>query len=395
MKLSALVVSTTSAGFLAAGGPISYDTLIACSLGTALCASSAATFNQILEVDRDAKMNRTKNRPLIAAATGNKNNEPIISMKEANVLGFATGISGGALLGMYTDPVTTSLGVFNIALYAGLYTYMKPRSEWNTWIGAIVGAIPPCMGWTASGGSLLDIESILLGSTLFLWQFPHFFALSFMHRKDYSRGGFQMVPVNEMKDEKYDRTAKLITNYTLYLSTIPFISTYADVTSSMFLIESIPLNLYAFYVAKKFDKERTNKNARTVFLTSLWYLPTFMTLFILHSKTWLYDEEEEKNRKKKTGDLRDLLQSKINAVRQKGKELCVHEVVIGSSATSAYPSQDPKETKKVNDSSLLKLTPSEEGDTIINTKTNKKENQCPIVMLGLKKPTANMKQNNE
>jgi len=91
---------------------------------------------------------------------------------------------------------------------------MKPRSEWNTWLGAIVGAIPPVMGWTAatygSGGSMFDLESVYLGSSLFLWQFPHFFALNWMYREDYKRGGFEMVAVN---DERGDRTSSLITNY--------------------------------------------------------------------------------------------------------------------------------------------------------------------------------------
>jgi heme O synthase-like polyprenyltransferase len=186
-RLSALVVSTCSFGYLAAAvEPISYTTLAAASLGTALCSSSASTFNQIFEQDRDARMKRTAHRPLVT--------KRIVGNSGAYALAAGTGISGGATLYFGTDPVTTALGVGNILLYAGAYTFLKPRSEWNTWVGAIVGAIPPIMGYTAAtnGMGIWDVEAALLGGTLFLWQFPHFFALSWMHRVDYARGGFQV-----------------------------------------------------------------------------------------------------------------------------------------------------------------------------------------------------------
>ena len=314
-RLSALVVTTTAAGFIAAGGPIAtkLDVFLACTTGTALCASSAAAFNQILEIDRDRKMKRTQQRPLV---TG------VLTPREATMAASLWGLSGTALLGTFTDPVTTALGAGNIALYAGLYTYMKPRTIYNTWLGAVVGAIPPVMGWTAATtGSLLDVEALLLGSTLFMWQMPHFFALSYMHRIDYRRGGFAMVPCLERDGEK---TAGLITRYTWYLSTIPFIATLTDVTSSMFALEGIALNSYALYVAYKFNRDRSNANARKVFLTSLWYLPTFMVLFLLHSKIW--DTEKEKD-----DIVSKFLSDNIHWARGKGRELCVHETAAAKS----------------------------------------------------------------
>mmetsp|Transcript_28822 Transcript_28822/g.42463 ORF Transcript_28822/g.42463 Transcript_28822/m.42463 type:complete len:475 (+) Transcript_28822:1170-2594(+) len=331
-KLSTLVVSTASFGFLAAGGPISWPTLAACCAGTALCSSSASTWNQIFEVERDTKMKRTAHRPLVKGT---------ISPANAKLLGTMTGVTGGTVLLYGTDPITAMLGVGNIALYSGLYTYLKPRSEINTWVGAVVGAIPPVMGWTAAGGSPLDTEALLMGSTLFLWQFPHFFALSWMHRIDYGRGGFQMVPVNDIQT-KGDRTAGLIMRYTGYLSTVPILSTVLDVTSPMFAIEGIALNAYAFYVAKQFDNERSNSNARKVFLTSLWYLPSFMVLFILHSKTWKNEEKlDDENAKE---EWNALLKKWISDVRSKGKELCVHEVVISKTAAEEQNSHgDDKE----------------------------------------------------
>ncbi|GMH53167.1 hypothetical protein TL16_g01389 [Triparma laevis f. inornata] len=292
-RLSSLVVLTTSCGFLSAGLPLtlSLPTMLGASFGTALCASSASTWNQVLEVDRDKKMKRTRLRPLPA---GN------VSIQEASALAITTGTLGGLTLYAFTDPLTTALGLGNIAL-----------SEINTWVGAIVGAIPPVMGWTAAGGNLLDPECAFLASSLFLWQFPHFFALSWMHRVDYSRGGFQMVPCN---DPTGDRTASLITRYSVYLSTLPILSTFAGITSSMFAVEGFLLNGYLLYRAKKFDDDRSNGNARKVFLTSLWYLPCLLGLFIFHSKNWNDESQKE-------------IQEKVVALREKGKALCVHEVL--------------------------------------------------------------------
>lgn len=313
-KLSALVVSTSTAGFLAAGGPISYPTLAACAAGTALCSSSASTFNQIFEVERDRRMKRTRNRPLVKG---------VVSPGSAVALATAAGVGGGGILLVGTDPITAALGVANVGLYSGAYTYLKTKSEINTWVGAVVGAVPPVMGWTAAtGGSLLDLEAAFLGGTLYLWQFPHFFALSWMHRVDYARGGFQMVPVN---DPDGDRTADLINRYTWYMSAVPLASSALGVTSSMFAVEGVALNAYALYVARKFDHDRSNANARKVFLTSLWYLPCLMTLFILHSRKW---RDEEEVRDENNVDIQAWLRARASQLRQFGREHCVHEFVV-------------------------------------------------------------------
>lgn len=311
-RLSALVVSTTAAGFVAAGGPLCPATLSACCVGTALCSSSAAAFNQIFESHLDSKMKRTQQRPLVQGT---------LTETQASIAATAWGVAGTGILAYATDPVTTFLGASNIVLYAGVYTYMKQHSVYNTWVGAVVGAIPPVMGWTAAtGGQIWDVEALLLGATLYLWQMPHFFALSYMHRLDYARGGFQMVPVLE---ENGDETSRLITRYTWYLSTIPVLATVLDVTSSMFCYEGVALNAYALHVAYKFQQERTNANARKVFLTSLWYLPCLLMLFLLHSKTWDdVDEDKVEN------PLRGYISSYIHAARDKGRQLCLHETAV-------------------------------------------------------------------
>jgi len=146
-------------------------------------------------------MMRTCKRPL-----------PTGAVSPAAALGYAgtTAAAGVGVLAAATNPVTAALGAANIALYAGPYTLLKPVSEWNTWVGALVGAIPPLMGWTAAGGSVLDAAPLLLGSVCFLWQFPHFFSLAWVHRRDYARGGFKMVPC---ADPTGARTADLVWRY--------------------------------------------------------------------------------------------------------------------------------------------------------------------------------------
>jgi protoheme IX farnesyltransferase len=345
-RLSALVVSTTTFGYLSAAPvPINYTTLACASLGTALCSSSASTLNQIFEYDRDSKMKRTSKRPLVT--------QDVVGLRGAIALAASTGISGGSILYLGTDNITAALGVGNIALYAGAYTFMKPRSEWNTWIGAVVGAVPPVMGYTAAtnGLGLYDLEAALIGSTLLLWQFPHFFALAWMHRVDYARGGFEMVSTNDIDGH---RTAALVKNYTYYLSTLPFISTLTGITSSMFAIEGLFLNGYAIYVAKNFEKERSNGNARKVFLTSLWYLPCWMILFLLHSKKWKEGVDEEDHKEQEL-ELISYLKKKAADIREKGKEMCIHEIFIFDS---------PEKSQNENDS--------------VNKKSDSK-NKCPVV----------------
>lgn len=183
-RLSALVMATTSAGYLAAGGPVDAVVLSCACLGTMLASSSANTFNQVLETSNDAQMKRTRNRPL-----------PSGRISRSHALGWGTmsGAAGITVLAAGTNLLTAALGAANLFLYVGPYTLSKTRWELNTWVGSVVGAVPPLMGWAAATGGVLAVEPLLLGTYLFVWQFPHFFSLAWLHREDYARGGFAMV----------------------------------------------------------------------------------------------------------------------------------------------------------------------------------------------------------
>lgn len=183
-RLSALVVSTTSAGYLAAGGPVDPVSLSCACVGTMLASSSANTFNQVIETSNDSRMKRTRNRPLPSGR---------ISRSHALGWGIASGSAGIAVLAAGSNPLTAALGAANLFLYVGPYTLSKTRSELNTWVGSLVGAIPPLMGWAAATGGVVAVEPLMLAAYLFIWQFPHFFSLAWLHREDYARGGFAMV----------------------------------------------------------------------------------------------------------------------------------------------------------------------------------------------------------
>lgn len=324
-RLSALVVCTTGAGFMIAGPPFDWLVMSGTCIGTALCAASANTFNQVIEINYDKTMNRTKARPLPSGR---------VTKREAILWGLVSATAGGALLFTSSNPLVTALGVGNIALYAGVYTALKRRTELNTWVGSVVGAIPPVMGYLAAidGNyiNMFDGEALSLASLLFLWQFPHFFALSYLHREDYSRGGFQMVACNESSGI---RSANLIWEYSVALSMLPTAIWVTNVASSMVIVESIPVNMYLLYLAHKFKSEggQTNGNAKRVFLYSLIYLPLLMFSIILHSKNW--DKDESKKRIINEDGVTinvieeyDFFQTHVRLMRDELKKMCVHEL---------------------------------------------------------------------
>ncbi|CAI5522896.1 unnamed protein product [Closterium sp. Naga37s-1] len=177
---SLLVVATAAAGFvMGSDDRVDWAGLGWTSLGTFLAAASANTWNQVYEVANDALMKRTRGRPLPAGR---------MTRQHAIAWGLLTGASGLAILATQTNSMTAGLGAANIALYAGVYTPLKQLHIANTWVGAVVGAIPPLMGWAAASGGL-DAGAAVLAGALYLWQMPHFLALAWLCRKDYAAGG--------------------------------------------------------------------------------------------------------------------------------------------------------------------------------------------------------------
>lgn len=345
-RLSSLVVLTSGAGFLLAGSPVDWTTCLAAVTGTTLAAASANTFNQVYEIRTDGLMKRTQKRPLPCGR---------ISKNAAIAFGTAAAAASAGVLLMGTNPLTAALGLGNIALYAAVYTPLKQVSVLNTAVGAVVGAIPPLMGWAAATGSLAAVDPFLLGYVLFAWQFPHFYSLAWTLRKDYARGGYQMWPcVDETGGKK---TAWLSLRSAVLLSTVPVISSALGVTNWMFAVEGLLLNGYFLKLATQFYRDPGDHTARPLFKASLWYLPVLMFLMVFHSKSWIprekkeeatqiegqaaaavllnggSDEQEQDSSSSiyshaRGSSVGEAMEHAISCARAVGRAMCAHELVI-------------------------------------------------------------------
>lgn len=274
IKLTALVVTTAAAGYAMAPVPFDPIMFFVSSLGTGLASCAANSINQYFEVPFDSNMNRTKNRPLVRGQ---------ISPLHAVSFALACGIPGVALLTLAVNPLTGFLGAFNIFLYTCCYTPLKRLSIINTWVGAVVGAIPPMMGWCAATGSL-DPGALVLGSFLYSWQFPHFNALSWNLREDYSRGGYRMMSVTHP-----DMCRRVALRHSLGLIPLSILAPALDVTTWTFPVVSLPINLYISYLAARFYYK--GDSARKLFFCSLWHLPMLL-LLALTCKKYSRSQEE-------------------------------------------------------------------------------------------------------
>ena len=260
-------------------------TLLFLATGTALSSASANSLNMLLESEHDAKMSRTRNRPLV---------RKLVSKRGAALFAALTGAGGLGLLLYGVNPTVAFLSALNIVLYAGVYTPMKRISVANTWIGAIVGGIPPLMGWAAAAGQsatnddgwreLLfgdgSMGGWLLAGLLFAWQFPHFNALSWPVREEYKNAGYKMMAwVNPRAN------ARISLRYSLLFFPICFGLWWVGVTDQGFLVTSSVVNAWLVREAWKFWRKTGAKgSARGLFWAGVWQLPVLFVLAMVHKK---------------------------------------------------------------------------------------------------------------
>lgn len=266
-RLNALVVLTAVAGFVVAGAlPGAHrdlTRLLWCIIGTALCAASAAVLNQVLEVDADARMQRTAGRPL---PTGR------VRRVSAWILALAIGYAGFAVLAGLVNLLAASLAAGNIVLYAAAYTPLKRYTTLNTVVGAITGAIPPMIGWASATGELSPGAWILAG-ILFLWQMPHFLALAWMYRDDYARGGFAMLP---SRDPDGSITARASLMASLMLVPVALLAVRFGVAGFGYAVVATLAGVAMSWLSLRFVMCRSRERARALFLASLAYLPVVL-----------------------------------------------------------------------------------------------------------------------
>ncbi|XP_077594742.1 protoheme IX farnesyltransferase, mitochondrial isoform X2 [Stigmatopora nigra] len=269
IKLTALVVTTAAAGYAMAPVPFDPVIFLAACLGTGLASSAANSINQYFEVPFDSNMNRTKNRPLVRGQ---------ISPLHAVTFALACGVPGVALLTCAINPLTGFLGALNIVLYTCCYTPLKRLTIANTWAGAVVGAIPPVMGWTAATGCL-DPGALVLGGFLYSWQFPHFNALSWNLREDYSRGGYRMMSVTHPA-----MCRRVALRHSAALLGLAASAPALGVTTWTFPLVSLPINAYITLLAFRFYRQGDRSSARKLFFCSLWHLPMLLLLALTCKK---------------------------------------------------------------------------------------------------------------
>jgi protoheme IX farnesyltransferase len=267
-RITWLILMSTGVGyFFGARGGWHWLTLIHTIIGTGLIASGTAALNQWYERAADAKMKRTQMRPLPSGR---------ISATNALVFAILISVAGFIELFLAVNALTGWLGLFTLLSYLFVYTPLKQRSPHSTTIGAIPGAMPPLIGYAAASGTL-TWDAWILFAILFVWQFPHFYAIAWMYREDYERAGIRMLPVVEPDGES---TARRILLYSLILIPISMVPKFLSMTGNLYLVGAVALGLLFLYAAVRVSFDRSRLQARRVLLASVIYLPVLYGLML-------------------------------------------------------------------------------------------------------------------
>lgn len=238
-------------------------------IGTGLMASGTAALNQWLEREADCRMRRTSARPL-----------PTGRISAPNALAFGVALSVGGFLELWlgVNLLAGVVGAVTLGSYLFCYTPLKKRTWWSTTVGAIPGALPPIIGYAASAGSV-TVEAWALAAILFLWQFPHFYAIAWMYKDDYARAGIRMLPVIE-KDGRF--TARQIVIYGMALIPVSLTPVFLGMDGWIYAVGALVLGLWFLYSGVRVALERTILRARRVLVTSVLYLPLIYGLMLLN-----------------------------------------------------------------------------------------------------------------
>lgn len=266
--LNLLVVITTAAGFaLASSGALDWSRLGWTLLGTLLAAMGASALNQRLEWRADARMRRTQQRPIPTR---------MISRTVGTLVGSCLVAAGVALLAWRINWLTAALAVIVVIVYLAIYTPLKRRSTLCTLMGAVCGAIPPLMGFSAATGRL-DYPAWTLAALLFIWQVPHFLALAWRYRDDYAQGGFVMLP---MADAAGSVNSFMLLLYALALVPLALAPALAGLGGLVYIVASLALGVTLVVLAVRQYFERSVLSARRVFLASILYLPLLLAVLV-------------------------------------------------------------------------------------------------------------------
>jgi heme o synthase len=266
--VSFLVLVTTAAGYyMGARGPVSWLHLIQTVFATMLIAAGTATLNHYIERDTDRHMRRTASRPL-----------PSGQLQPSHALWFGVALSVAGALYLYLTAgfLAAALGILTCLSYLLAYTPLKKRTVWATFVGAFPGAIPPMIGWVAASGSL-DRGAWLLFAILFLWQFPHFHAISWMYREDYARAGIQMLPVVDREGIRTFRQIVITAVALVGASLLPAVARLAGVR---YFFGALVVSTALVQVCLWAASAKTNVRAKWLMHATVLHIPVLLGLMV-------------------------------------------------------------------------------------------------------------------
>jgi protoheme IX farnesyltransferase len=269
LRLTSLVLLTTLVGFyVGTRGALDYLLMFHTLLGTALVAAGAAALNQLIEREHDARMPRTEDRPL---PSGRLTPDAVL------IFGGAISAAGLLYLAFAVNLLTSVLGIVTLVSYLFVYTPLKRVTSLNTVIGAIPGALPPLMGWVAARGQI-SIGGWALFAILFFWQLPHFLAIAWLYRDEYSQAGYVMLP---SIDADGSRTGRQTVSHTLGLLAVSLTPVYYGLAGAVYFVGALLLGGLFLAAAVRFARHLSRSHARQLFFASILYLPLLLGLMVL------------------------------------------------------------------------------------------------------------------
>ncbi|MBC8115092.1 MAG: protoheme IX farnesyltransferase [Candidatus Saccharimonas sp.] len=265
-RISLMVLLTVTVGYLLGiDGAWSAVTLFHAWFGIALVAMGSSALNQWFERETDGRMRRTMNRPLPSGR---------LRPAEVLTLGIVCGVAGTVYLAAFVNGPTAAMTALTFVLYAGVYTPLKRVTSLCTAVGAIPGALPPVLGWLAAGGRL-DWNAGSLFGLLFLWQFPHFLAIAWLHKDDYCAAGLRMLPAGRSLPHV---TGLLAVGYALGLIPVSLLPAYFGIAGLAYSATALVLGIVYLIASIQFAYDETRESARRVLWTSLVYLPLVLVV---------------------------------------------------------------------------------------------------------------------
>lgn len=272
-RIALLIIISTAVGFcFGITSNLNLFTLFNALFGTALMAAGSATLNQWYERDVDAKMHRTRRRPIPAGT---------ISADSALCFGVVISVLGAVELWLFANHLAAALSLLTSSGYLLIYTPLKRKGPICTTIGAIPGAMPPLIGFAAACGHL-TIDAWILFSMLLLWQFPHFHAIAWMYREDYERGDIKMLAVVHPDGRALSREV-LVT--LLLLIPVTLMPGVVHMAGQVYLVAAFILGLAFLYFGLQIYKERTYAKARRLLLASVLYMPLLFAFLVFDGRT--------------------------------------------------------------------------------------------------------------